>query len=304
MQTPTAASSVFHVGNGLNASANGNSFNTSFPVDLHVYKNPTATSNTFTYFLNRLCGEGQMLRADTTSAESHQDYNDQFDHMDGMHTTTAFNYSSWVGYNWKRARGYFDMVTWTGTGSARTVSHNLGATPEMIWTKRRSDISNWMVYHSAIGNTKAAYLDSTTTPYTSANWWNDTSPTSSVFTVGTDSWVNYSGSEYVGFLFATAAGVSKVGSFTQSGATNVDCGFTGDTPAFILIKRTDDSGSWLVWDSVRGIIAGNDPTFKWEASNEAQVTNTDYVDPYSGGFATTSNITNGDYIFYAIAAIS
>mgnify|MGYP003670843298 FL=1 len=105
------------------------------------------------------------------------------------------------------------------------------------------------------------------------------------------------------YLFATAAGVSKVGSFTQNGATNVACGFTGSTPSFILLKRTDSSGGWYAFDSSRGIVAGNDKSVFLD-DTAAEVTNADIVDPYSGGFATTSSLTDGDYIFYAIAAIS
>ena len=114
---------------------------------------------------------------------------------------------------------------------------------------------------------------------------------------------NTSNENYIAFLFASVSGVSKLGSFTKSGATNVDCGFTGDTPSFILIKRTDSTGNWYIFDSARGIVAGNDKSLYLNA-NADQVTNADVVDPYSGGFATTSSLTNGDYVFYAIAAIS
>ena len=120
---------------------------------------------------------------------------------------------------------------------------------------------------------------------------------------GTASASNRSGYTYIAYLFATVAGVSKVGSFTQSGATNVDCGFTGSTPALIILKRTDSTGDWYIFDSLRGIIAGNDP-YKVLNEQTAAVTNADVVDPYSSGFATTSTLTNGNYIFYAIAATS
>ena len=93
----------------------------------------------------------------------------------------------------------------------------------------------------------------------------------------------------------TVANVSKVGSFTQSGATNVACGFTGDTPALIILKRTDDTGDWYLFDSTRGIVAGNDKS-KYLNTNAAQITNADVVDPYSGGFATTSSLTTATTI--------
>jgi hypothetical protein len=111
---------------------------------------------------------------------------------------------------------------------------------------------------------------------------------------------------YISYLFATVAGVSKVGSYTGTGADlNVDCGFSAGA-RFILIKRTDSTGDWYVYDSERGIVAGNDPYFLLN-SNAAQVTNTDYIDPLSSGFTVTSsapaalNASGGTYIFLAIA---
>ena len=170
----------------------------------------------------------------------------------------------------------------------------------MIWAKRRNNNGDWCVYHAGAGNDKGCKLNETDA-FGSEDYWNSTDPTASVFTLGGG--VNDSSVPYISYLFATAAGVSKVGSFTQSGATNVDCGFTGDTPSFILLKRTDSTGDWLTFDSARGIVAGNDPSLDLNNA-DAEVTNADVVDPYSGGFATTSTLTNGDYIFYAIAAIS
>ena len=203
---------------------------------------------------------------------------------------------------WARARGYFDVVTYSGTGSgSQNVSHNLGVVPEMMWIKVRNDADNWTVYHSALGNTKRLLLNGNDAVSSANNiFFNNTTPTSSVFTVDAIANGSYN---YIAYLFATVSGVSKVGSFTQSGATNVDCGFTGSTPALIILKRTDSTGDWYIFDSLRGIIAGNDP-YKVLNEQTAGVTNADIVDPYSSGFATTSSLTNGDYIFYAIAAIS
>jgi hypothetical protein len=118
--------------------------------------------------------------------------------------------------------------------------------------------------------------------------------------------MNGSGYTYVLYLFATLAGVSKVGSYTGTGADlNVDCGFSAGA-RFILIKRTDSTGDWYVWDSVRGIAAGNDPYLLLN-STAAEVTNTDYIDPLSSGFTVTAtapaalNASGGSYIFLAIA---
>jgi hypothetical protein len=216
------------------------------------------------------------------------------------------NYEFYANWFFKRAPGFFDEVCYTGTGSARTVAHNLAAVPEMMIVKRRDSIGVWRVYHQSLGATKNIRLNDTATPETDSVIWNDTAPTSSVFTVGTNANVNASSGTYVAYLFATLAGVSKVGSYTGTGTTlQINCGFTGGA-RFVMIKRTDSTGNWFVWDTARGIIAGNDPYLVLNTT-DAQVTNTDYVDTYSAGFEISStapaaiNANGGTYIFLAIA---
>ena len=130
--------------------------------------------------------------------------------------------------------------------------------------------------------------------------------TSTTFSLGDYIGVNNSSSIYVAYLFATCAGVSKVGSYTGTAAAHtINCGFTGGS-RFIMIKRIDSTGDWYVWDSARGIIAGDDP-YLFLNSTTAEVTNTDYVDTTSVGFDITStapagiNANGGTYIFLAIA---
>jgi hypothetical protein len=127
-----------------------------------------------------------------------------------------------------------------------------------------------------------------------------------VFSTGGAVAANLSGSTYIAYLFATLPGISKVGSYTGTGnAINVDCGFSAGA-RFILIKRTDSTGDWYVYDTVRGIVSGNDPYLLLNSS-AAEVTNTDYIDPLSSGFTVTSsaptglNASGGTYIFLAIA---
>ena len=100
-------------------------------------------------------------------------------------------------------------------------------------------------------------------------------------------------------LFATLAGISKVGTVTVSGATNVDCGFSSGA-RFVLVKRTDATGNWYLWDSVRGIVSGNDPYLLLDTTDD-EVTNTDLIDPLDAGFTLSSNFTNGTYIFLALS---
>jgi hypothetical protein len=206
-----------------------------------------------------------------------------------------------------RAPGFFDVVCYTGTGANTTFTHNLGVVPELLITKNRTSAGyGWLTYSATLGATKFVQLNSTDAEGTVATYWNNTAPTSSVFSVGTAGATNASGNNFVAYLFATCAGVSKVGSYTGTGTTlQIDCGFTAGS-RFVLIKRTDSTGDWYVWDSARGIIAGNDPYLLLN-SNTAEVTNTDYVDTYNAGFEISStapaaiNASGGTYIFLAIA---
>jgi hypothetical protein len=178
----------------------------------------------------------------------------------------------------------------------------------MIAKNRSNTAGNipWVTYDAANGATKYARLESENAVATYSGIWNDTAPTNQVFSVGSDGYINGSSDLYIIYLFASVAGISKVGSYTGTGSDlNVDCGFSAGA-RFILIKRTDSSGGWYVYDSLRGIVAGNDPYLLLN-STAAQVTNTDYIDPLSSGFTVTSsapaglNASSGTYIFLAIA---
>jgi hypothetical protein len=139
-----------------------------------------------------------------------------------------------------------------------------------------------------------------------SNWGNEPQVfTSSVFTVGgTSDDFNKSSNNYIAYLFATLAGVSKVGSYTGNGTgQNIDCGFSSGA-RFVLIKKTSGTGDWIVHDSVRGIVSGNDGFLELNTTN-AENSNFDVVDPYASGFAVTTfndwNENGSSYIFYAIA---
>jgi hypothetical protein len=234
-----------------------------------------------------------------------------WDVMDGVKvgtTSTITNASSntFINYLFKRAPSFFDVVCYTGNGVAgQTYNHNLGVAPDLIITKRRSAAESWGVYASPLGATKWLNLSTTDVALTEPLWY-DTAPTSSVFSVNSYAMINGSGSTYVAYLFATCAGVSKVGSYTGTATTlQIDCGFTAGA-RFVLIKRTDSTGDWYVWDTARGIIAGNDPYLLLN-STAAEVTSTDYIDTYSVGFEISStapaaiNASGGNFIFLAIA---
>lgn len=222
---------------------------------------------------------------------------------------TGYNY---IGYNFRRAPSFFDEVCYTGTGSNTTVTHNLGVVPELIIVKNRGGgqgSQGWISWNAGLpSRLNLLRLDTTAATYTEASARLNVNalPTATQFEVGTDGEVNGSGGTYVAYLFATCAGVSKVGSYTGTGTTlQVNCGFTAGA-RFVLIKRTDSTGGWYVWDTARGIVSGNDPYLLLN-STAAEVTSTDYIDTYSAGFEISStapaaiNASGGTFIYLAIA---
>jgi len=296
MKVPTSGAEVFTPVLGRSANPN---YLAGFPVDLGISEYRVNGSNSTG---SRLQGSNSMNTASTGAEAS--DGSLKWDFMNGYYTggrTTDF-----VSWAFRRAPSFFDEVCYTGNDVLRTINHNLGVAPEMMIIKNRDSALDWAVYHVGMGNTKYIWLNRTDAALTSSTYWNDTSPTSSVFTINTTNKVNSAPSPYVAYLFSTCAGVSKVGTYTGTATTKqIDCGFTAGA-RFVLIKRTDSTGDWFVWDSARGIVSGNDPYLLLN-STAAEVTNTDYIDTYSAGFEISStapaaiNASGGTYIFLAIA---
>jgi hypothetical protein len=178
----------------------------------------------------------------------------------------------------------------------------------MIWIKQRDGTANWTVLTN-FTSTQYDYLNlnqnsAATTVNYSANEYLSAAPTATGIPFVDYYGVNDSNPQqsYIAFLFATVAGVSKVGSFshTNGSATNVDCGFSSGA-RLVICKRTNDSGGWYIFDSVQGIVAGNDPHLELNSSG-SQVTGFDVIDPLSSGFTIASGfLSSGTYIFYAIA---
>lgn len=216
------------------------------------------------------------------------------------------NGTAYISWTFRKASKLFDIVTYTGDDvNGRTVSHNLGVAPEMMIIKGRTVATAYRVYHSALGQGKSLNLSDNSAESGNVYYLNNTAPTSTLITLGQDDSTNGGSStayKYVAYLFATVAGVSKVGSFshTNGSSTDVDCGFSSGS-AFILVKRTDSTSDWYVWDNARGIVSGNDGYVILNSST-AENTSNDYVDPLDSGFQITSSFTTGSYIFYAIAA--
>ncbi len=301
MKTPTTGTSVF-VPQVITESTTGlNTITSNFPVDW-VF---TTTSDTARRWGTRLPGN-QTLATSSISAETN--FGTQATAFDSNTTAgiigTAGSAVDAYMYAFRRAPGFFDEVCFTTTDGTYSGNHNLGVVPELLIFKSRNGTGNWQVVSSYL--TSAAYflrLDSTIAEFNNTN--TNYTATSTTFTIPNAGFISFS-ANMVAYLFATCPGVSKVGSYTGTGTTQqVNCGFTGGA-RFVMIKRTDDTGDWYVWDSARGIVSGNDPYF-FMNSTLAAVTNTDYVDTYSAGFEISStapaaiNANGGTFIYLAIA---
>ena len=196
-------------------------------------------------------------------------------YLGSANTSTNGNGSTYVGWQW-RANGAgvsntagsitstvsasttscFSVVTYTGTGANATVGHGLGVAPSMIIFKDRSTTTNWIVYHVSVGNTTALALNLTNATLSpSTAYFNNTTPTSTVFTIGNGTTVNTSSENYVAYAFAEVAGYSKFGSYTGNGSTDGPFVYTGFRPAFIMVKASAGasagSANWLILDDTR-----------------------------------------------------
>jgi hypothetical protein len=272
-----------------------------FPIDWLPTKQNSRINDWFQ--TSRLTNN--YLIPNTTAAEGTFTYG--FDLMQGVSATWgAF---STVSYAFRRAPSFFDVVCYTGAGtSATTFSHNLQKQPELIIVKSRNATNNWAVAAQTTGSNYIWGLDLNTTAASQSPFDYGANMSATIFDayIGTAAETVNSGTTYVAYLFATCAGVSKVGSYTGTGAAQtINCGFTAGS-RFVLIKRTDSTGDWYVWDSARGIIPANDP-YLLINSTAAEVTGTDYVDTTNVGFDITStapaaiNANGGTFIFLAIA---
>jgi len=301
MKVPTSGTSVFAPFS--NTTVSPRTLTTNFVSDLAIqgYVNTTAFDGNIS---SRLQNANYMRTTSTTDEYTGYQFfnwasNTALISNDGNATKKAI-------YAFSRAPSYLDVVCYTGTGANRTISHNLAAVPELMIVKQRGGVSGWLVYAAGMGNTKAMRLNSTQAEEVGSDFWNNTTPTSTVFSLGNNGDVNQNTGTYINYLFATCAGVSKVGSYTGNGSTQtINCGFTSGA-RFVLIKRTDSTGDWYTYDTARGMTTVTDP-YLLVNSQAAQVATLGSVTTVSTGFALDATIlaainTNAaSYIFLAIA---
>lgn len=316
MKVPTSGTSVYVPSTRTGTGATGSSTALGAPTDL-VFTKQRGSTQTWAW-TDRLRGATNELTSASTAAEAAY-AND----VTGFDSMTGFSFgsgasgqvntsaSTYIDNLFRRAPGFFDVVCYTGDSTVgRQVAHGLGVAPELMIVKVRNAAGpeNWEVYNATSGNTKTLRLQTSNLEATSSIW-NNTSPTSTYFVVGATGnfgSVNFLTYNYVAYLFATVAGVSKVFSYTGNGSSQtINCGFTAGA-RFILIKRTDSTGDWYVWDTARGIVSANDPHLSLNTT-AAEVTTDDSIDPDSSGFivnqvaATDINVTSATYIGLAIA---
>jgi hypothetical protein len=203
----------------------------------------------------------------------------------------------------------FSIVSYTGTGSNATVGHGLGAIPKMIILKERNPATtrSWRVYHEDVGNNKVLYLDLTNAQTSDTTAFNSTSPTSSVFSLGTSAGTN-SSKNYIAYCFADVKGYSKFGSYTGNANDNGTFSYTGFKPAWVMIKRTDVIKNWYLIDNKRENYNPNhETTILFANSSNAEQTLPDReVDFLSNGFKLRGsdgdvNASGGTYIYMAFA---
>jgi hypothetical protein len=277
-------------------------------------------------------GATKILRSDTNDAETTEsDDTLSFDTNGfsvGSNSGVNKTGDTYVGWGWKAGTAFtndasstgigsidsagsvstdagFSICSYTGTGSVGTVKHGLGVTPKIILFKNRTTASNWLVYHEAIGNTHNLYLDATNGKADRSDTFNDTSPTSSVFTVGTAD-LNTSGNSIIAYCFADVQGYSKVsGSYIGNGNADGTFVYTGFKPAFVLIKVTSTTNDWEIHDNKRGSSNVINAILQPNLS-DAESTSGREIDFLSNGFKlrnsnSQNNLSGGTFIYMAFA---
>jgi len=299
MKVPTSGTSVF-ASDFYNGTPSPPSWYSGFVTDFGIWKDRTGgASNSF----SRLTGDKE-LELNSTGAQS-TDATAKFDYMTGFGTASGSQDTTLISWNFRRAPSYMDVVCYTGDGNTpQTVNHNLGVIPELAIVKKRSSTGDWGVT-TLNRPAKLLNLNSDAAETTDFAIALATYSTATTINVRNDIYTS-SGATFVVYLFATCAGVSKVGSYTGNGSSQtINCGFTGGA-RFVLIKRTDSTGDWMVSDSARGIVSGNDPYLELNNTN-AEVTGEDWLDTDSTGFVvnevsgSNANTSSATYIFLAIA---
>jgi len=280
-------------------------------------------------------GAGYRLRSDSSAAENYNGtaYLTAFDSDGfsvGLDDGVNRNSETYVAWCWKAGNATlgtgdftqgtiastcsrntdagFSIVSYTGNATNSTVGHGLSSAPDMIIVKNRdSGADSWRVGTDGIGWTKGLVLNTTAATNTSIALWNNTAPTTSVFSIGAgSSSVNENGSAHIAYCFHSVEGYSKVGSYTGNGSSDGPFIYTGFRPAYIITKRTDASSAWVIHDNKRSVYNVTEQSLYTDSSNGEVSPSTEDVDFTSNGFKIRSttlarNSSGGAYIYIAFA---
>ena len=300
---PEAGTDVFAIDTrGSTGDGNEPTYRSGFPVDMQFNRNVTYAGGDMS--ISARLTQGKQMHTNLTGAES-TNSGMMFDYMNGVQTDTGTGASQYA-WMFKRAPGFFDVVRYTGNSSSgRTVTHNLGAVPELMIFKSQNGTRSWRVYASSIGAGGSVRLEADAAEDSNSAYWS--TPTADNIILGTDNDTNSSSYNYIAYLFASLAGISKVGSYSGSSSNvTVDCGFTNGA-RFVLIKRTNGSGEWFVYDSVRGLTTNTDPYLRLNNTAAQATESENWVESHSSGFKVNStapsdlNGSGNTYLFLAIA---
>jgi len=295
MKVPTSGTSVLNITTSAGTSP---AYVSSFPVDVALRYQITGGDPTLQA---RLAGPKKGW-TDYDFSES-SDANVTWDYQNGMFTSVGANANQY-GWLMRRAPSFMDVVCYTNPPSSpvdQTHAHNLGVVPTLVITKGRNQAGGWIVLldSSILGSVKYMYLNTTAAAASGLTY-------SATTTQYTTSFIGNYNETQVAYLFATCPNVSKVGSYTGNGTTQtINCGFTGGA-RFVIIKRTDSTGGWYVYDTDRGMTVLTDPYFFLNDS-AAQVATLGSVTTVSTGFALDStilaaiNVSSASYLFLAIS---
>lgn len=291
------------------AATNNNLFDIIRGTTAYINSNTTAISATNANTLTAFGSTGFTLGSDASaigvnvSAATYDAWQWKASNAAGV-TNTNGSITSTVSAN--QTAG-FSIVTYTGTGAVGTVGHGLASAPNMIFIKKTTGTTaNWAVYHSSVGNGAALSLNQTTATNTTVAFWNNTSPTSTVFTLATSGDNNASGTTQLAYCWTAVAGYSAFGSYTGNGSTDGPFVYTGFRPRFVMTKRTDSTSDWLIFDTSRNTYNVANSTLLPNSSG-AEITDANrMIDFVSNGFKVRSALAefngSGNNMIYAAFA--
>ena len=304
---------VTYTGNNASRSITG----LNFSPDLVWIKSRSAS--TWNFLFDAVRGATKWLASNQTGAEAtnttsltsfdSSGFSLSTDPAPDTSTGWNANTATYVAWAWDKSPiAGMDIVSYSGTGVAKTVPHNLGVPPKMIIAKLTNSAGfQWPVYHSSLASA-SNYLwlnDGTFGSRVDAAFWG-TAPTSSLFSVGTNANVNNNTSPYIAYCFAEVEGFSKFGSYTGNNAVDGPFVYCGFRPRFIMVRRTDSGDAWIIKDTARSVYNGYDvELYPFSAVLEGGPYSPPIMDYLSNGFKLRSNTSasngSGTYIFAAFA---